>query len=78
MYSIQSYFNYNGSSMPLLAKFMSSNFAVIAITVFLTYSAVGIISTLSGMMLTIPFAVDAAFGIRHMLKTKIVSPYLSF
>jgi len=41
--------------------------AVIAITVFLTISAVGIISTLSGMMLTIPFAIDAALGIKHML-----------
>ncbi len=57
---------------------MSSNLAVIAITVFLTYSAVGIVSTLSGMMLSIPFAVDAAFGIKQMLKTKVESPYKSF
>ncbi len=57
---------------------MSSNLAVIAITAFLTYSAVGIVSTLSGMMLTIPFAVDAAFGIKQMLKKKVESPYKSF
>lgn len=64
--------------MPTLAKCLSSNIAVIIITGVLTYSAIGIISTLSGMMLLAPFTIDAILGIKHMVRPKEESPYEKF
>jgi hypothetical protein len=49
------------------ASIFSSNLAALAITGLLTYAAFGAMSTFAGMMLTVPFATDALFGLKSML-----------
>lgn len=49
------------------ARAFSSNIMAVVITGLLTYAAFGVMSTFAGMMLTVPFATDALFGIKAMV-----------